>query len=63
MKKLYKSNNQKMIAGICGGFAEYFGCDPTLVRLVFVLLSICGGGGLFFYILAAIIMPSEELYV
>lgn len=62
MKKLHRSNTQKMVAGVCGGIAEYLGCDPTLVRLLFALLSIAAGGGLLLYILAAIIMPSEETY-
>ena len=60
MKKLQKSKNQKMIAGVCGGIGEYFEIDPTLVRLGFVLVSLLGGSGLFAYILAAIIMPEAE---
>ena len=60
MKKLYKSNSQKMIAGVCGGIAEYLNLDPTLVRLIFVAISLLGGSGLLAYILAAIIMPEEE---
>ena len=59
MKKLYKSNNNKMIAGVCGGVAEYFGWDPTIVRLVWAALAIGGGGGLLAYIIAAVIMPEE----
>ena len=61
MKKLHKSNTQKMIAGVCGGIAQYMDCDPTIVRLAFVLFSLCGGSGLFLYLLAAIIMPSEGI--
>lgn len=61
MKKLYRSNTQKMIAGVCGGIAEYFNCDPTIIRLAFVLFSLCGGSGLFIYLIAAIIMPSEGM--
>ncbi len=60
MKKLYKSNSQKMIAGVCGGIAEYLNLDPTLVRLIFVAISLLGGSGLLAYIIAAIIMPEEE---
>ena len=59
MKKLYKSNSQKMIAGVCGGIAEYLNLDPTLVRLIFVAISLLGGSGLLAYIIAAIIMPNE----
>ena len=59
MKKLYRSNTNKMVAGVCGGIGEYFNVDPTLVRLGFVALSFLAGGGLLVYILAAIIIPKE----
>ncbi len=59
MKKLYRSNTNKMVAGVCGGIGEYFSVDPTLVRLGFVALSFLAGGGLLVYILAAIIIPKE----
>ena len=59
MKKLYRSNTNKMLAGVCGGIGEYFNVDPTLVRLGFVALSFLAGGGLLVYILAAIIIPKE----
>ena len=59
MKKLYKSNANKMVAGVCGGIAEYFNIDPTLVRLGFVAISFMFGSGLLVYIIAAIIIPSE----
>ena len=60
MKKLYKSRTQKMIAGVCGGIAEYFEVDPTMVRLGFVLFSLLGGSGMMAYIVAAIIIPDPE---
>ena len=56
-KKLRKSQTDKKIAGVCGGIGEYFGIDPTLVRLGFVALSCLAGSGLAVYIIAAIIMP------
>ena len=59
MKKLHRSVNNKMVAGVCGGIGEYFDIDPTLVRLGFVALSFLAGGGLLVYILAAIIIPKE----
>ena len=59
MKRLCKSSTQKKIAGVCGGIAEYFNIDPTVVRLGFVILSLAAGGGLLAYIIAAIIMPEE----
>ena len=42
MKQLYKSNTNKKVAGVCGGIGEYLGIDPTIVRLGFVALSLCG---------------------
>lgn len=56
-KKLRKSSN-KMIAGVCSGVAEYFGIDPTIVRLIVVLFCCLGGCGLLAYIIAAIVMPA-----
>ena len=56
-KKLYKSNTDKKIAGVCGGIAEYFNIDATLVRLGWVVFSLLGGSGVLGYIIAAIIMP------
>ena len=58
-KRLYKSRTNKKVAGVCGGIGEYFDIDPTLVRLGFVALSFLAGGGLFVYILAAIIIPDK----
>ena len=60
MKQLYKSSTNKKIAGVCGGIGEYFGIDPTIVRLGFVALSFMFGGGLVVYILASIIMPDRS---
>lgn len=56
-KRLYKSNENRMIDGVCGGIAEYFDMDPTLVRLGWVLLCALGGSGIIAYIIAAIIIP------
>ncbi|EAC8434663.1 PspC domain-containing protein [Listeria monocytogenes] len=57
MKKLYKSSSQKMIAGVCGGIAEYFRIEVTIVRLVWVAATLFLGSGILLYILAAIIIP------
>ena len=56
-KRLYKARGQRMVCGVCGGVAEYFGIDPTLVRLAFLLLAAGWGSGLLAYIVAAIIIP------
>ncbi|MBR3401820.1 MAG: PspC domain-containing protein [Parasporobacterium sp.] len=58
-KRLYKSRNEKKLAGVCGGIAEYFDTDPTLIRLLWVIFSLAGGCGILAYIIAAIIMPNE----
>ena len=60
-KKLYKSNTNKMLEGVCGGIAEYFGIDPTIVRLAWVVFCALGGSGILAYIIAAIIIPSAPL--
>lgn len=60
-KKLCKSNQNKMIDGVCGGIAEYFGIDPTVVRLVWALFSLMGGCGILAYIIAAIIIPRNPV--
>ena len=59
-EKLYRSDENKMLAGVCGGIAEYFGVDPTLIRLAWVVFSLLGGSGLLAYILAAIIIPRDD---
>ena len=56
-KKLYKSNKNKMIDGVCAGIAEYFNIDPTLVRLGAVALTIAGGSGILAYIICAVVIP------
>ena len=56
-KKLYKSNTNKMLEGVCGGIAEYFDIDPTIVRLGWVVFCALGGSGILAYIIAAIIIP------
>lgn len=58
-KKLYRSRNQKMLAGVCGGLAEYFGVDPTIVRLVWALTVCFAGAGILVYIICAIVIPEE----
>lgn len=58
-KKLYKSERNKMLCGVCAGLAEYFNIDPTIVRLLFVLFG-CTGAGLVAYVVAAVIIPSES---
>ncbi|MDF2869811.1 MULTISPECIES: PspC domain-containing protein [Clostridia] len=59
-KRLYRSRSNRMIAGVCGGAADYLKVDPTIVRLVFVLLAFFGASaGIWIYLIAAIIVPNE----
>ena len=58
-KRLYKSSENRMLCGVCGGIAEYFNIDPTLVRLVWVLITCFGGAGILAYIIAAVIIPGK----
>ncbi len=59
-KRLYRSKKDRMICGGCGGIANYFNIDPTLVRLAFVLIAMGAGSGILAYIIAAIIIPDED---
>ncbi len=58
-KKLYKMGEGKMLDGVCGGIANYFDVDPTVIRLAWVLFCAMGGSGIIAYIICAIIMPRE----
>lgn len=57
--RLYRSRNEKMIAGVCGGLGEFFGIDPTVVRLVWAILVFAAGLSLWVYIIAALIIPEN----
>ena len=58
-KRLYRSRSERMIAGVCGGLGQYFGIDPTLVRLAFVAIALAVGSGLLAYLILWIIVPLE----
>lgn len=58
-RRLTLSSNDKKIAGVCGGIAEYFGVDPTLVRVLTVVFALLFGGGIIAYLLAWLIMPKS----
>lgn len=61
-KKLYKSTNNKMLSGVCAGFADFIGIDPTIVRVIYALASFFMGGfpGVIIYIMLAIIIPEDN---
>ncbi len=58
-KKLYKSNTDKKIDGVCGGIAEYFGIDSTIVRLALVAFCLLGGSGILAYIICMFVIPEK----
>ncbi|MBA4375244.1 MAG: PspC domain-containing protein [Anaerolinea sp.] len=60
-KRLYRSRTERRISGVCGGIADYFNMDPTLVRLLFVLGLLFVGGTLWVYLILMIVIPEEPL--
>ena len=56
-KKLYRSRKDKMIAGVCGGLAEYFGIDPVIVRLITLVFALTAGSGLLAYLILWVVVP------
>ena len=60
-KKLYRSRRESMIAGVCGGLAEYFDIDPSIVRLLFILFFFLGGCALLVYIVMWIVVPRAPM--
>ena len=58
-KKLYRSTTDKKLAGVCAGVAKYLNMDPTVVRLIWALLSLFFGGGILIYIICALVIPEE----
>ncbi|MFO7837112.1 MAG: PspC domain-containing protein [Candidatus Thorarchaeota archaeon] len=58
-KKLYRSRDDKVIGGVCGGIAEYTGIDATIIRVLWILLTLGYGAGLIIYIILMIVIPME----
>jgi phage shock protein PspC (stress-responsive transcriptional regulator) len=61
MKKLYRSNTNRKLSGVCGGLAEHFDIDPTIIRLIFIFLTLFGGGGLLIYLICALVIPKSPI--
>jgi phage shock protein C len=59
-KRLYRTREGRVVAGVCAGLAAYFGIDPTLVRLAFALFTIFGGAGVLLYLVAWIVIPEDD---
>ncbi len=60
-RKLSRSESDRMVAGVCSGLGKYLNIDPTIVRLIFVLMFLLGGHGLLVYIILWIVMPVETI--
>lgn len=60
-KRLYRSRKNAMLGGVCAGLAGYFGIDPTIVRLIFVLLFLFGGHGLLIYLILWLVVPRQPV--
>ncbi|MBM3404462.1 MAG: PspC domain-containing protein [Bacteroidetes bacterium] len=60
-KRLFRSRNNKMLAGVCGGLGTYFNIDPVIIRLLWVLAIFAAGTGVLAYIIAWIIIPEEPI--
>ena len=58
--KLYRSEKNRIIAGVAGGLGDFFNVDTTLIRFIFILITIFGGGGILLYIILWLIMPNES---
>ena len=59
-KRLTKSDDNRVLCGVCGGIGEYFNIDPTLIRLAWIIFCFAGGSGILAYIIAAIVIPSRS---
>ena len=62
-KRLYRSRQDRRVAGLCGGIADYLGVDASLVRIAWVLFALVGGPGVLLYIILAAIVPEEPEFV
>jgi phage shock protein C len=61
VKRLYRARQDRMLGGVCAGLGKYLTTDPTVIRLVFVLLAMAGGPGLLAYLILWIVVPEEPL--
>ncbi len=61
VKKLFRSREDRVLGGVCGGLAEYFALDSTLIRILFVMFALAGGPGLLVYIIMLFVVPEKPL--
>ena len=62
-KRLYRSRKNRRVAGVCSGIADFLAVDPTIVRILWVLLAMAGGPGVLLYIIMAAIVPEEPEFI
>ncbi|MDO8304026.1 MAG: PspC domain-containing protein [Sedimentisphaerales bacterium] len=60
MKRIMRSTQDKKVAGVCGGLGVYFGIDPVIFRIIFVISALCGGFGLLMYVLLWLLAPEDS---
>jgi len=60
-KKIFRSEKDRVVGGVCAGLGEFFDIDPTIIRILFVLITLFGGGGILLYLVLWLIIPSEKL--
>ena len=58
-KRLYRSKHDQKISGVCAGLAEFINIDPTIIRLIWVLVALCAGTGVLAYIVCALVIPEK----
>jgi len=58
-RRLYRARSERILGGVCGGLGKYLSIDPTIVRLIFVLLALAGGPGLIAYLILLVVVPEE----
>jgi phage shock protein C len=61
IRRLYRSRDERMIGGVCGGLGKYLNVDPTLIRLLFVITALAGGPGLIAYLIFLLVVPEEPV--
>ncbi len=62
MRRLYRSNQDRVVAGVCGGLGEYFNIDPVIFRILFAVFALGYGSGLLIYILMVVFVPTQNYY-
>ena len=59
-RRIYRSRDEQMIAGVCGGLAKWLDLDPSIVRLIFIMMALTFGHGILVYLILALVMPLES---